>query len=245
METATQIVDNTSERNMKKHNKLLEEIKLAIETANKAGGNALAEYCRLGMSLITARNTLKKALFSDLVDGEILPTKQINRYIGLVIHKNSKKDYSNGTDKELKIDDRIEEQLKEAEPFKNMVNPNMVKLSACKKMPTDDWNAVMSGDDTPYETKTPRTVTPPEGMTNEEFEDYKKKGTKKLCGELFVADIEIKTLKEKISTLEAQTKKDGYTLKARDKEINDLNEEVSSLKQQINDLKTETEDKAA
>ena len=225
----------------KQRDVLVREIKDAIKQANSDGKNSLLSYVKLSVSLINARNSLKKE-FYDVINDDIIKKKQNQRLVALTIDSKSKKDFRDQTNKDLNIDEKIVKLLEKDDPFKDLKFPSQSKLQKCLSMTSDDFDAVMAGNDEPYNNvKDPRPVVPPEGMTLEQYNTYKKRGTKKLIEDLFNSEKEKETLNNKISSLQKETNQNNLTLTGQDKEISKLEADISTLKKQIRDLQVENE----
>jgi hypothetical protein len=224
-------VDKVADDHKKRKEESLQKVKDALKIAYESGRKSLWNYVELGKSLINARNIMGKDDFNTAM--VFINPRQIQRYIGLVIASKSTKDFKDGTNKDLEINGNIQT-LTEGS-FDKLKDPGMSKLQKMKSMTEDDFAAVLGGNDDPYYTVTPPPpFTPPTGvvMTEAQYNEYKKDGTKKLIGRLFTADNKIETIEKNLS--EATSGNDQAKLDSEEQE-----ESIANLQRENDNLKEE------
>ena len=220
--------------------KTLQEVQTALEKSNKDGRNSLYSYVLLGKALISARNILKKEFYTVIHDG-ILHKKSCQRAINCVIASSSKKDFVDGKNKDLEIDEKVAKLTEKS--FDQLLNPSVAKLTKIKNYEQKEWDDVFLGDDTHYNTvNTPPVYTAPKGaedMTEDEYKEYKKEGTKKVIGKLYTAEKKLTDLGQKLKEAESTNRQNGYDSEAKEKQILRKDSEIAGLKDRIKGLEVE------
>lgn len=236
--------DAHNEEKEKLHKKTVEDVQKAIKKAYDAGRKSLFDHVELGKSLVKAKNSLKDD-FYDVINDEIINKKQVQRLIGLVIDAESQKNFTAGTKHDLKMDERIAKLDKDS--FKDLKDPSMQKLKNIKGMEDKDWKLVMSGDDTPYYKEAPKpdykAPSTAKSMTEEEYNTYKKRGTKKIIGELYTAEQDNDLLKRKLETALSHNRKYVLDVESKEHQIENHIAEIQRLKDQLMDVKVELRDR--
>ena len=240
-------VDELADDHKKLKEDSIQSVKDALKLAYESGRKSLWNYVELGKSLIRARNIMGKDDFKKEMD--FINPRQIQRYVGLVIASKSTKDFKDGTNKDLEINENIAPLTERS--FDKMKDPSMTKLQKMKTMTKDDFEAVLGGNDVPYyKEPTPQSFTAPTGvdMTEDQYKEYKKDGTKKLIGRLFTADNKIKTIEKNLTEATSDNDKAKLDYEEQEGEIaklqrdnDNLKEENQALKRQNNILKINVE----
>jgi hypothetical protein len=231
------------------------EIKELLESTYKSERNSLIYYIKLGKLLLTAKVRLGPS-FKLLIPEDLIPAKQTQRYIRLILDKAGETKYGTCKTfddfKEVTLDKRVIGLIEKADnnELEKFNNPTMAKVKRMKllkvlededgKDKKDLFNEVVNGVDSilddsdnfpPPETTT--TATPvenkkkPAGMEKDEFEKLAKKSVYEL----------IESIQEERKKNEEQAKKVKANAKAASKHRLALEKEIKLRKEKEDELK--------
>lgn len=130
------------------------KIKDALKNLTTYTKQSIITYIELGKTLLEAKRTLGDRFYIVITE-EIIAQKQVQRYIKLVLTKDSEEKYAKSmkAKKEdfdnIKMDKRILELSEDS--IQNMKKPSMNKLLRMKSLSTADFKKVINGDDSPYD----------------------------------------------------------------------------------------------
>jgi len=232
-------VDKAADDHKKLKEESIQNVKTALEKAYKSGRRSLWSFVQLGKSLIRARNIMGKDDFNKAMD--FINSRQVQRYIGLVIASKSKKVYTDGNNKDLEINENIE--ILTEGSFNELKDPSMTKLQKCVSLSKEDFKKVMGGDDAPYDKlfkkKDPPAFTAPKDtdLTEDQYDVYKKKGTKKLVGELYKAENTIETMKKDAENSKGVLDKNLVDLEELEEDNEKLTEDLAQLQKKYDQQK--------
>lgn len=228
------------------------EIKELLESTYKSERDSLIYYIKLGKLLLTAKVRLGPS-FKILIPEDLIPAKQTQRYIRLILDKAGETKYGTCKTfddfKEVTLDKRVVGLIEKADnnELEKFKNPTMAKVKKMKllkvlddKDKKDLFDEVVNGADSILDVKEnftePETTTPvktiddkkkPAGMEKDEFEKLAKKS---------VYDL-IESIQEERKKNEAQEKKVKANAKAASKHRLALEKEIKLRKEKEDELK--------
>lgn len=160
---------------------ITERIQKILIDSYKSDRKSLIYYIEIGKLLLEAKICLGSQFGDKIVKSKVLPAKQVQRYIKLVLTRDSIAEYgdckTSADFKKLEIDERVANLTEEG--IEKLTDPTQAKISRMKNLKTDvkdddnsiDYFAqVIAGDDTVYEDSKNfiKSPPPPEKEPNKE-----------------------------------------------------------------------------
>ncbi len=153
---------------------ITDKINAILTDSYKTDRKSLIYYIELGQILLEAKIKLGKNFTDKIVKAGVLPAKQVQRYIKLVLTRDSIADYGDCKTSDqfanLKLDERVTN-LKSEKDIEKLTDPTQAKINRMKSLKTDvkdddDNNVdyftqVIAGDDKIYDDSSNFIKPPP------------------------------------------------------------------------------------